>query len=182
MLFQPGIKQLPKTVSLPIRAKSQSVKIISSKKLEETIGRIIPGMSLFIMCKSEWSTTDLLDYLLKQIPNAKVKITTWTMTVPAVQALAKIRDEHNISEVKILCDRRVIKACFEAYQLAQNLQFPISLNRIHAKVLTIESEGLNVTVLSSANMSRNPRWEAACICESIELTETFSKQIDKLWI
>jgi hypothetical protein len=181
MLFHPGVDKLPETITVSGMHSGPTVKFISKKKLEE-IGKVLPEMQLWVMCKAEWSTTDLLEYLLDQVPKAKVKITTWTMTVPAVKALAEIRDRYKIEDIKIICDRRVIKACFEAYDLATKLQFQLSLNRIHAKILTIESETLNITVLSSANMSRNPRWEAACICENKVLTSEFSKQIDSLWI
>jgi hypothetical protein len=180
MLFNPGVSPLPETLSLDGKILEPVSKIIAAKKLSETIGTITPGMNLFIMCKSEWSTTDLLDYLLQQIPNADIKISTWAISIPAIRAIAEIKQRYLVN-IKILCDRRVLKACFDAYQLAQELGIEIGFSRIHAKLITVQSPKFNITVLSSANLSRNPRWEAACLIESKEITNAFSNQITALW-
>lgn len=180
MLFNPGVAELPQTVCLPGNIKNPVQKIIAAKNLQETIGQIHPSLNLFILCRAEWSTTDLVNYLLGQIPNAQVKISTWAISVPGINAIADINQHYGIS-IRVLCDRRVIKACSDAVDLAKKLGIEIGFSRIHAKLVTIESPTFNLTVVSSANLSRNPRWEAACIIESKDITEAFSKQIEKLW-
>jgi hypothetical protein len=165
--------------SSSISAKALQVKTITKKKLKDDIGLIIHNDLRVLFCRAEWNMPELLEYLLKQAGKSRVALTSFSLTVPAVEKIAAIRNAENCSII-ILCDRVALKKNQEALKKAKELDLQVYFQRNHSKMILIESDKLNVAVISSANLSRNPRWEATVIIEDKETTSVLFNQVQEL--
>ena len=115
--------------------------------------------------------------LLKTGP-AKVWMTTWTITEEPMRILLDLIKTGYISELSAVLDYRIEKRKPEAFQLASNIITRIKLTKCHAKVAVIRNEEWNVTIVGSANFSKNPRIEAGVIFTDKESADFHIQWID----
>ena len=69
------------------------------------------------------------------------------------------------------------KEIIRAFQFAQGITTSVKLAKCHAKVTVLENEHWSVTIVSSANMTNNPRIEAGVICTDLAAAEFHKKWI-----
>ena len=121
-----------------------------------------------------WSMHDLMIYILKQTGPADVLVTTWSISEAAVREMLLKHKEGLIKSIKFLIDPRIkVRNPKPLQLLAAN--FPYKFIACHAKVTTIENENWNISIVSSANMTNNPRFERGVIFPFKEIFE-FDKQ------
>jgi len=155
-----------------------SHQIIKSRlELAATIGELVPDEAIQFSTGGRWSLHQLLEYVLHKTGPAKIWMTTWTITEEPMRVLLHLLRSGNITELHAVFDYRIEKRKPEAFQLASNILTRIKLTKCHAKVLVIQNEDWNVTVLGSANFSNNPRVEAGTI-----FTDRGSAEFNKGWI
>ncbi len=119
----------------------------------------------------------LLLYILQKVGPSKVWMTTWTITEDPMRALLMMVQDGLITELNAIFDYRIEKRKPEAFQLASNLVTRIKLTKCHAKVLVVRAADWDVTVVSTANFSKNPRIEAGVI-----FTDKASADFHQRWI
>jgi hypothetical protein len=85
-----------------------------------------------------------------------------------------------ISELNAVLDYRIERRKPEAFQLANNIITRIKLTKCHAKVLVIRNETWDVTIIGSANFSKNPRIEAGVIFTDRKTAEFNAGWIDEI--
>lgn len=145
--------------------------------LEETIAELEPDQALQFATAGRWSMHQLLEYALLKTGPCKVWMTTWTITEEPMRSLLDLINRGLILELSALLDYRIEKRKPEAFQLASNIITRIKLTKCHAKLLVLQNEEWNVTVLGSSNFSMNPRIEAGVI-----FTDRASAEFHKAWI
>lgn len=119
----------------------------------------------------------LLEYLLRKTGPCRVWMTTWTITEEPMRALLAMIKDGLILELNAVLDYRIERRKPEAFQLASSIITRIKLTKCHAKVLVLKNETWSVTILGSANFSKNPRIEAGVI-----FTDEDSADFHKKWI
>jgi hypothetical protein len=157
----------------PDRSKSGSVPadgdnllIIgkSNEKLHQVFGKVIDGQSVHYASLGDWSTHDLLFFLLEQTGPARVYFTTWAISEYAIRQLYGFIEHGLILELKGIFDyRNGIRKPAEL-QFLQKITTDIKAAKCHAKVTVIENEHWGISVVGSANYTRNPRIEAGVLC------------------
>ncbi|AWW31841.1 hypothetical protein DN752_17830 [Echinicola strongylocentroti] len=146
-------------------------------QLQSVIGEIDHDQCIQFSTGGKWSMHHLLEYLLLKTGPAKVWLTTWTITEEPMRALVDMIRKGLITEINAVLDYRIEKRKPEALQLASNIITNIRLTKCHAKVLVIQNEQWKITVLGSANLSKNPRIEAGVI-----FTDEKSAKFHAQWI
>lgn len=150
----------------------------SLRQLQSVIGELEHDQCIQFSTGGRWSMHHLLEYLLLKTGPAKVWMTTWTITEEPMRALLDMIKKGMITQVHAVLDYRIEKRKPEALQLASNIITKIKLTKCHAKVLVIQNEDWNVTVLGSANFSKNPRIEAGVIFTDRRSAEFHANWID----
>lgn len=148
--------------------------------LQSTIGELRHDESIQFATGGRWSLHHLLEYLLLKTGPAKVWMTTWTITEEPMRALLDLIKQGLITELNAVLDYRIERRKPEAFQLASNIISRIKLTKCHAKVLVVRNEVWAVTVLGSANFSKNPRIEAGVIFTDRKSAEFHARWIDDL--
>ena len=157
----------------PDRSKSGSVPSQGSnlltigkanKKLHQVFGQVLDGQSVHYASLGDWSTHDLLFFLLQQTGPARVYFTTWAISEYAIRQLYLFIENGLILELKGIFDyRNGIRKPAEL-QFLQKITTDIKAAKCHAKVTIIENDNWGISVVGSANYTRNPRIEAGVLC------------------
>jgi len=111
----------------------------------------------------KWSMHQLVKYLLYKIGPSKVYLTSWSMTEEPLRTLHQLQLEGLIIEASAILSDRVIERTPKVYDLAVNVFKRLKLAKLHAKVTVIENDEWCVTIVGSANYTKNPRIEAGVI-------------------
>lgn len=149
----------------------------SLQDLESCIQELVPDQAQQFVTAGRWSLHQLLEYLLRRIGPCRLWMTTWTITEEPMRVLLSLIREGLILELNAVLDYRIERRKPEAFQLASNIMTRICLTKCHAKVVVLRNEKWNVTILTSANFSKNPRIEVGTI-----FTDAGSAAFHSAWI
>ena len=134
------------------------------EKLVQVFGSVIHGQSIHYASLGDWSTHDLLFFLLEQTGPARVYFTTWAISEYAIRQLYQFIEQGLILELKGIFDyRNGIRKPAEL-QFLQKITTDIKAAKCHAKVTVVENDLWGISVVGSANYTRNPRIEAGVLC------------------
>jgi hypothetical protein len=147
------------------------------RELEQCISELVPDQAQQFATAGRWSLHQLLEYLLRKIGPCRLWMTTWTITEEPMRVLLSLIREGLILELNAVLDYRIERRKPEAFQLASSIMTNIRLTKCHAKVVVLKNEDWNVTILTSANFSKNPRIEVGTI-----FTDKGSADFHSAWI
>jgi hypothetical protein len=152
----------------------------SLRELERCVSELVPDQATQFATAGRWSQHQLLEFLLRKTGPCRLWMTTWTITEEPMRALLMMMKEGLILELNAVLDYRIEKRKPEAFQLASQMITRIKLTKCHAKLLVLKNENWNVTVLGSANFSKNPRIEAGVIFTDRGSADFHSHWIDEV--
>jgi len=160
--------------------KPQSVAIVnmgincsfigkSNQKISDIIGDIVQGQTTHYASLGDWSTHDLLFYLLRITGAARVYFTTWAISEFAIRQLYLLIESGLILELRGIFDYRNGIHKTAELEFLRNITTEIKAAKCHAKVTVIENDTWGIAIVGSANYTRNPRIEAGVICADKEI-------------
>jgi hypothetical protein len=152
---------------------------VTQKKIESALTDMecSPDSSIHYVTEGSWSMHDLLYYFLARYGSSRVYITSWAISEIAMRQLYNFMKEGLITELYGLFDfRNTSRKPAELAFIHQNAT-KIKLAKCHAKVTVIENAMMPVTIVTSANYTDNPRYEAGVISFSPEVA-----RFHKEWI
>ena len=130
--------------------------------LKKHIGDIDLSKTTHYVTNGNWSMNDLLIYILLQVGPSDVLVATWSIAELAMRQILKHHSEGLIKSISFLLDPRVkVRNPKPLQLLAAN--FPYRLYQCHAKVTLIKTKDQYISIVSSANMTQNPRIERGAI-------------------
>lgn len=130
--------------------------------LKKHIGEIDFNRTTHFVTSGRWSMSDLLIYILRQTGPADVLVASWSISEIAMRQILNHHQQGLIKSISFLLDPRVkVRNPKPLQLLAAN--FPYRLFRCHAKVTLIKSKDHCISIVSSANMTQNPRIERGVI-------------------
>ena len=136
----------------------------ANQKLTEIIGEIVQEDTQPFWSDGDWSAHDMLFYLLNLTGPANVYFSTWAISEYAIRQLYNMIQEGLIIELHGIFDyRNGIRKPAEL-QFLQKITTDIKAAKCHAKVTVIENDHWGISVVGSANYTRNPRIEAGVLC------------------
>jgi hypothetical protein len=173
-----GIPAVQKATSLEL--PMEGITCFLSKKaqtLEEVIPKLKPNHVTLYATGGLWSMHDLLFWILDQTGPAKVISATWSITEDPATQLARRLHEGLIQELHFLFDVRVRIRNPKAFGFIRHQAATCRLSACHAKAFVVENADWQVTAVSSANFTSNPRIEAGVL-----LTHPKAAEFTKDWI
>lgn len=142
----------------------------------DAIGPVEPDMSLFAVTRGQFSMIDAVKHVIDQCKPADITLWTWRIAAYELETLAGLLAKGSIRSGTLFLDRvmdsgmRGDKAKTAAYQgvLMWIDRFgPDSVRVVqsHAKIATVEGNGMKVLLRGSMNLNYNPRFEQLDITE-----------------
>jgi len=135
----------------------------ANEKLTEVFGTIAQDQVIPYVSLGDWSTHDLLFFLLEQTGPARVWFTTWAISEYAIRQLYQFVEHGMILQLKGIFDYRNGVRKPAELQFLQKITTEIKPAKCHAKVTVIENDDWGISIVGSANFTRNPRIEAGVL-------------------
>lgn len=146
-------------------------------KLQDVFGTINQDQVIPYVSLGDWSTHDLLFFLLEQTGPARVWFTTWAISEYAIRQLYQFVEHGMILQLKGIFDYRNGVRKPAELQFLQQITTEIKPAKCHAKVTVIENDDWGISIVGSANFTRNPRIEAGVLFTCRNVAE-----FEKNWI
>lgn len=124
----------------------------------------------------DFSMSECLLYCLKLAGPSDIFVATWSISELAIRQLLIMKEKGFVKSCQFILDPRVKVRNPKPLQLLQN-NFPFAYVACHAKVSLIKSDKHHIDIVSSANLSRNPRIERGVIYNNKEIFD-----FDKKWM
>ncbi len=144
--------------------KSTLINGIAADLIAASSSAIADGHTLHLTSYGTFSMHELLRALLDFTGPSEVCICTWAMTENPVRAIADMKSQGLITGLHLLFDYKIKQRSGSAIALAEQIADSHSLTKCHAKVTTITNPELGISIVGSANYTRNPRIERLSIC------------------
>lgn len=135
----------------------------SGHDLREDIGEIRQDKIKPFFSEGLWSMHDLLLYLLHITGKAEIWLSTFSISEAAIRALFTAGENGLIDRIHCLFDHTIPKNKLSLLFFAHNVVTDIAISANHSKIILLENDTWKVTVVSSANMTPNPRKEAGVL-------------------
>ncbi len=131
--------------------------------LDNLVGKIIPGNIIEFCTAGEFSVHQLLHYLLLQAGPSNIYLSTWTIKEEPARVLFSLKREGLIKNIYCVLDYRVRTLDAKHFDFIKKIMTDHKLTKCHAKTISIDGERLSLSIVSSANLSNNPRIETGYI-------------------
>ena len=132
-----------------------------------------PGRRVVGLTKGQFSLINLLEAILAKTGPASLWLSSWTAALRDSQQMALFLDSGRITDLRIYVDAAFPGANPEYCGAVQRV-FGIGAirkTRTHAKIALIRNDRWNLTICTSMNLNRNPRFEHFDVTDSAPLAE-----------
>jgi len=149
-------------------------KFLEGKKLNQIsqkIGKLEPNISIFFKTDGAWSAIDLIEYLLQQTGAADIYFSTWSIGPEALRFYSHWLTSGLVKSAVGIIDEGFRNRKPDLYHQAINTFSSLKFSKSHAKVTIIKGENLSLTLMGSANLTRNPRTEVGVIIVNDDLAQ-----------
>ena len=135
----------------------------ADKEIEKYIPKLKRKMVYPFWSNGRWTLHDLLSYILKKTGPAKVHLSTFSISEVAIRSLANEINQGKITELNCLFDYTNQINKLQILYFTSNIATEIKLAKNHAKLILIENKDWKISIVGSANLSPNPRYETGVI-------------------
>ena len=149
----------------------------------EAIGKLEPGMEVYVLTFGQFSLIDALVHLVEQAGPADVDVSVWTAAHADLTRAASLIEQSQVRSMRWVVDRS-----FEARQPSftdrMRRVFGESTIRVtasHCKFLAIRNERWNLAVRTSMNLNENPRLENLEVSDDAGLCGFLTGVVDSIF-
>lgn len=171
------------SLSLPPWNSELRLLFVALSTAEAAIGEVKPGIRVVGLTKGQFSLIDLIGAVLKQIGPAEIMVSTWTPGKLEIEAVATLLDNHYISRFRLLVDRSFVTRHADYVQRVHEVlgSEAIRQTRTHAKFALIKGGDYRISIRTSMNFNRNPRFEQFDLDDNPEIFAFFDKAVEDLY-
>lgn len=141
---------------------------------------LIPNKHIDFCTAGELSIHHLLQYGLTITGPADVYISTWVIKEEPARALLFLKEAGKIKQLFGIFDYRIKTLDAKHFHLIEKAMTKYELTKNHAKVVVIIGQTLSISIVSSANLSNNPRIEAGFISTCLPTVEFHKQWMEKV--
>lgn len=156
----------------------EEFQYFSKEDIKKDIGHIEQNQVKPFFAEGHWSMHDLFLYLLHITGRAEIWMSTFSISEAAIRAIFDANDRLKVIKIHCLFDHTIPKNKLSLLFFAHNVVSDIAISANHSKVLLISNDRWKVTVVSSANMTPNPRKEAGVIFTTPEAFEFYKSKLE----
>lgn len=157
--------------SISVSGKFRFIQNEKLKRLSVAIGSIDPICSTYFRTDGAWSTIDIIGYLLEQCGCSDIYFSTWSIGPDAIRAFHEWKESGAVKIASGIVDEGFRNRKPDIFHQALNTFDQLKFFKSHAKVAVIKGDIMSVTLMGSANMTRNPRTEVGIIIPGDQIAE-----------
>ncbi len=185
MLFRPDEIQLPAEPAKqkprkhqdgaindrPHRIDTVLTRSVQLDRLQTLIPGISPGQSIHVVAAGQWCNFDLLEHLGNLVGPAELWLSTWGISDPGVRAIDRMLKRGIVTTCNALVDNHTAIQHSGATAFLRDVSTNFGVLKCHAKAYVLLGDQLAVSLITSANLTRNPLLEAGVVTESRPIAE-----------
>jgi len=173
MLFTPKKKTDSLNIGAKVLKKELKTRFVLGNALaemERQLGEYDDGHCIQFATSGNWSMHELIVYYAQLLGQCDLYFSTWTISEAPARVLFNLHTQGLLRHIHSLFDYRVNERKAEGYHLIAKASTTTALSKCHAKVTVLQAvdNSKAVSIVSSQNMSKNPRIEAGTIIHSVE--------------
>lgn len=156
-----------------LQSAASTGSCVTGDQFSGTVGNFMKSLQIFLQNKTEHidfmtagslSLHTMIEYIIQADgPCKSIYLSTWAIKEVAARSLVHLKDSGAIGDLYGIFDYRVKTVDSNAFHFADRIFTRTAFVKNHSKVILIEYQDLQYTILTSANFSNNPRIEAGYI-------------------
>ena len=167
----PDVSQSKKANSIGLKKEFIFLNGDKRKALSDKVGVISSDVSIFFKTDGAWSMIDLVAHLLEQTGPADVHFATWSIGPEALRSFNHWQETGLILSVHGVIDEGFRNRKPDLFYQAKSTFTTLKFYKSHAKLVIIQSETHDITIMGSANLTKNPRTETGIIIRDTKLAQ-----------
>jgi hypothetical protein len=163
-------------------AARRAVAVESFQTAAECIGPVTPGMSLFAITRGQFSMLDAVLHVLDCVGPSRLTIWTWTIAGYEIEVFSALMRDKRLTDGLLVIDHAGRTKNASLLADWSGVFGPGSIKYVvnHAKIATVEGNGLRVLLRGSMNLNFNPRFEQLDVTEGGPDFDLVSKIEDEI--
>lgn len=157
--YGPSAATQNEITTVPVVAGIGSSLLSNDFGCKEAFGELKPGTIYPFATKGKISSINLLRYVLEQSGPSDVYLTTWAAKEHIIKQIVDMKAQGLIRSISAIFDTRTRTYCAGAYQVATLGFERLRLAEIHAKLIVVAGDNLQVAIETSMNLTRNKKRE-----------------------
>lgn len=155
-------------------------KVIDNKQSLKKVLHNLDTETIFYSSNGAWSSVDLLASLILKLPDVSdVYISTFSISEESANKIFYLSKNSNIN-FHLLVDWKMKLKNKNTVLFLQHFCASFGFSDCHSKLTCLVSEKRTHTVLSSANYTKNKRFESGVIVSDAQVSEMYVNQIKNL--
>jgi hypothetical protein len=166
--------------SAPDSRRTRAVETFQSAAL--TIGKVMPGMSLFGMTRGQFSMIDVVLHLLEQVGPARLSLWTWTIADYEIECFTSLMNDGRLTGGTLVIDHGArnknapLIARWKSQFGADSVRYVLN----HSKIATLQTDTMKLVARGSMNLNFNPRFEQFDVTEGPNVYDLIREIEDEL--
>lgn len=161
-------------------AANRAIDITVYKRLEEILPRLEDLGTYFLISDGRWSSYQVLNYYLDQMPAADVWISTYGINERAMRNLINRKESGNINNLYLLLSDELRRIKPQESQIAMSLATRFKFYPSHAKIIVAKNSTHSWAFVSSMNLNRNNKLESGVLTTDKAVADFYCDFIDKI--
>lgn len=145
--------------------------VVKLEHIRKTIGDLSKGCNVHIVSVKDWSAADLIAYIAAHTGPADLAFSSWGLSESAVSILAQLKAAGLLRRIRAIMNHQSVTQRSDPLAQLQVVADELTIHNCHAKVYVITNESWAFSVVTSANMTKNPRIEAGVVTEGREVAD-----------
>ena len=151
------------------------------EQLVKEISSIAPNRVVPFFSEGRWSLYHLFSFILSITGPANVKISSFSLSEAAIRTFFTEKQNGNILDIKLLIDTTIPSRKPDLTLFVSDFIKDIRLIPNHSKLVLVQNDTWNVVIVSSQNLTPNPRLESGIIFTTAAEFDYFNNKFDEFY-
>ena len=152
---------------------------VQAERLAELVPTIEHGSTWHIVGAGSWSNFDLVTHLARLATPVELWFSTWGISDPGVRAINHMITNGWVTGVHAVLDGHTAVQHSGATAFLRDISVRLGILPCHAKAYVLLGKKLNISIITSSNLTNNPWLEVGVITESKMIADFHRDWIDK---
>lgn len=145
--------------------------VVKLNHIREVVGDLTPGCCVHLVSVKDWSAADLIAYAAAHAGPCDLAFSSWGLSESAVSTLAQLKAAGLLRRISAIMNHQSVTQRSDPLAQLSVVSDRLTIHNCHAKVYVITNDAWAFSIVSSANMTKNPRIEAGVITEGRQVAD-----------
>lgn len=124
-----------------------------------------------IYMANDIQVADMVEWALEQAGEADVDITSFSISEEFLRRIFFIRRSYKVRRLRLMLDFKATNKTLALWPFIRQTIEQCYLANNHSKFILVCGDSVKIAIVTSQNMTRGNRYEAATVCANTELVE-----------